>query len=262
MGFTFGKNWKSFIKLITPEKIEQAKESLTNFLGNIEGKRFLDLGCGSGLFSLAAYKLGATVVSIDIDEDCVECAKQIRAREQIDKYKWQVHKSDLFDMSIGHNKFDIVYSWGVLHHTGRMWDALRKVIEFIKPNGLLYIAIYNDFKGFPLSSKSWAKVKRFYNKTIWGNKKVMELIYIAFIVCGLLVKFKNPISYIKNYSKNNRGMSFSCDVRDWLGGYPYEYSSIKTITLFYTKKGFSLINLIPTKREGCNQYLFQKNKRC
>jgi 2-polyprenyl-6-hydroxyphenyl methylase/3-demethylubiquinone-9 3-methyltransferase len=74
--FSFGANWQSFInKALTPERINGAIDSLRSFIAmnNFEDQTFLDIGCGSGLFSLAARKLGAKVHSFDLDPLSVAC---------------------------------------------------------------------------------------------------------------------------------------------------------------------------------------------
>ncbi len=262
--FSFGKNWQFFLKKLDNKKIELAKKSLTDFtkLKNFKDKTFIDIGCGSGLFSLCACLLNAEkVISIDVDENSVSCAKYLRNKFKINPEIWEIKTGSALDSDFLKNQgeFDIVYSWGVLHHTGYMWKALENVIPLIAKDGSLYLAIYNEFKGFP-NSKTWAKIKKFYSNHGKIIRKIIEMGYISYYILGLLAHGKNPIKYIKNYGqKGARGMSFYRDAVDWLGGYPYEFASTKEIIDFYGGKNFKLITLKKAKREGCNQYLFQKN---
>jgi len=149
--FSFGKNWHNFLESLSEDKIQCAENSLKKMLQveNLTGKRFLDAGCGSGLFSLAALRLGAQeVVSFDIDEDSVACAKYID--KQYGPFpQWQIKEGS----SLDHNfleklgKFDVVYSWGVLHHTGNMWDALANITVPVANGGLLLrIAFYQHIQ--------------------------------------------------------------------------------------------------------------------
>ena len=82
-------------------------------LDNLSGMTFLDVGSGSGLFSLAAYNLGAKVVSFDFDAQSVWCTNQLRERFCSDKRRWTVKIGSIleadFIKTLGH--FDIVYSW-------------------------------------------------------------------------------------------------------------------------------------------------------
>jgi 2-polyprenyl-6-hydroxyphenyl methylase/3-demethylubiquinone-9 3-methyltransferase len=74
--FRFGKNWSSFLKTINEERIIEAENSLKKMLGinDLKDKDFLDIGSDSGLFSLAAMRLGARrVYSFDYDPDSVAC---------------------------------------------------------------------------------------------------------------------------------------------------------------------------------------------
>ena len=171
-GFNFGSNWQSFInKHLNSDRIEEAKKSLSDFCGKgaLKEKAFLDIGCGSGLFSLAALQLGSKkIVSFDVDEESVKCCRELRKREN-DPKEWEIETGSILDMNFVNSlgTFDIVYSWGVLHHTGSMWEAMKNTMSLVKPGGLLYVAIYNKSTGLHFyrdgrcgSSKFWKIEKR------------------------------------------------------------------------------------------------------
>jgi len=128
--FKFGTNWKSFLNTLTDERIQIAEDSIKEMLSvdDLKGKRFLDIGCGSGLFSLCAYRLGADVVSLDYDPDSVACADFLKTNYDTGLANtWRVFEGSALDDKLFENlqDFDIVYSWGVLHHTGEMHHALE-----------------------------------------------------------------------------------------------------------------------------------------
>jgi len=263
--FSFGKNWELFLKGLDDNKIELAKKSLSDFtkLEDFKKKSFLDFGCGSGLFSLCAVKLGAKkVISIDIDDNSLNCAKYLRKKFKISEKVWEIKKGSALDKEFIKSlpKVDILYSWGVLHHTGSMYEALGNMDLLLKKGSIFYTAIYNDFSGVPFNSSTWVKIKKFYSSSNIVVRKISELGYTSLIFSGLILNGRNPISYVKNYSKIGiRGMNFYRDIVDWLGGYPFEYASISEIEIFYNKLGLKLINTRETKREGCNEFLFIKN---
>ncbi|OGI17699.1 MAG: hypothetical protein A3J63_02815 [Candidatus Moranbacteria bacterium RIFCSPHIGHO2_02_FULL_40_12b] len=264
--FSFGKNWQSFLKTLDDKRINEAKKSLVNFLGGeekIKGKTFVDIGCGSGLFSLSAYLIGASkVVSVDVDDFSVTCVKHLKEKQN-NPPRWEIIKGSALDenfiKSLG--QFDIVYSWGVLHHTGDMHKAFENITLLTHELSQLYLAIYNDNKlFFEGSSSFWLKVKRLYNKSSRITKRIMEGIYIAYFVCGLASHFINPITYIRNY-QSLRGMNFFTDIKDWLGGYPYEYASTETIVNHFKNLDFMCAKTIPARSIGCNEFLFIKITR-
>lgn len=261
--FKFGENWERFLSVLNDERITEAEKSLKHMLKveNLQGKSFLDIGCGSGLFSLAARRLGAKVHSFDYDPDSVGCAQEVKHRYFPNDTDWTIDQGSVLDAdylrSLG--QFDIVYSWGVLHHTGAMWQALENASVPVVNEGHLFIAIYNDQGG---KSKFWHKVKRFYCSGILGKVFICALFIPYFIFGGLVVDIvnrKNPVTRYWRYSQR-RGMSKTHDWFDWLGGYPFEVAKPEEIFQLYSNQGFILTKLITCGGKlGCNQFVFKKS---
>ena len=268
--FAFGKNWEIFVKkYINENRIFSAKNSLTKFLGlsTLKNKTFVDVGCGSGLFSLAAYRLGASnIVSFDVDSDSVKCCKILREKEG-NPNNWHINKGSILDDEFVSklDKFDIVYSWGVLHHTGNMWKSLNNISKIVRKDGYLYIAIYNKADGIAIypdsrfgPSRFWKKEKKFYSSLPSFAQNLIDYFVMSFLVIGYLLMLKNPVKVINSHNKNYRGMSWRIDIKDWLGGYPYEYASVEEIFLFFKNHGFLLENLKCNNGLLNNEYLFKK----
>ena len=257
--FEFGKNWKNFLSVLNEERISEAEKSLREMLecDDLNGKSFLDVGSGSGLFSLAAKRMGAKVHSFDIDPESVACAQQLKLKYFPNDNGWHIEKGSVIDTPYiqSLNKFDIVYSWGVLHHTGDMWKALENVSLNVKDNGKLFIAIYNDVG---LQSRFWYHVKKNYCSG-YIRKAFICVLFIPILFIKtleeLILKKKN---IIKGHQEN-RGMSFFYEWFDWLGGFPFEVARVEQIFNFYRKKGFALFNLKTSYGGGNNQFVFLKD---
>ena len=267
--FSFGGNWQSFMKnSLTPERIDNAVDSLRSFLGvdNFEGQSFLDVGCGSGLFSLAARKLGANVHSFDLDPLSVTCTEELRTRYFPESDKWTIDQGDVLNVDYLNSlrQFDLVYSWGVLHHTGEMWQALDNIVPLVAEGGKLYISIYNNQGD---ASRHWASLKKIYNHSpklikIWIVVMVGALWFIHSSLVRLM-RFQNPLPFKEwTEKKKSRGMSVWYDLVDWVGGYPFEVAKPEEIFEFYWKKGFELLRLRTRGgKSGCNEYVFVRKPK-
>lgn len=260
--FEFGKNWQRFLHDLNDARIEEAKLSLRQMLDceDLAGKTFLDVGCGSGLFSLAARCLGAAVLSFDYDPESVVCTTQLKQRFYATDEQWQIEHGSILDLEYLHRlgQYDIVYSWGVLHHTGRMWTALENVTLLVKQDGRLFIAIYND-QG--KKSDIWRFVKKTYNRAPGILRPAIVWPIGLFLVAGItlvdICRLQRP--RIISRSGTARGMSVWTDVVDWIGGYPFEVASRDEIVGFYERRGFRLDRLLSCGRKlGCNQFVFGK----
>lgn len=260
--FEFGKNWAKFLILIDEQRIDQAEHSLLDLLGlqTLAGKTFLDIGSGSGLFSLAAHRLGATVHSFDYDPQSVYCTRQLKNRYAPNATNWHVEQGSVLDTSYMERlgTYDIVYSWGVLHHTGAMWSAIELAASRVSLRGVLYIALYND-QGF--LSHAWRVVKRTYNRA------PCSLRFLIVWPCFIAIKSVSLVRALRaghptktHYQQSNtRGMSAWRDLIDWVGGYPFEVTLPAPVIEFLAQRSFVLRRLKDCGRSsGCNEFVFER----
>lgn len=262
--FPFGKNWQQFLSNIGEDQVRQACQSLKSFLEvqDLAGKNFVDIGCGSGLFSYAAYLLGARqIVSMDVDPFSVACAQYLHEKAGRPAH-WTIRHGSVLDASclseLG--TFDIVYSWGVLHHTGSMWQAIENSARLVSKEGLYYIALYNRVEG-RFGSQMWVKIKKLYNVSPKPVKWLIQLVFILIRHVGRnILRLKNPFKVLRNFGAE-RGMRWRTDMIDWLGGYPYEFATVEEVFSFMKKHypSFTLINIKNEPGLGNNWFLFRND---
>jgi len=260
--FTFGKNWADFLHNVGEVQIAEAEKSLKEWLQieSLSGKTFLDIGSGSGLASLVAQRMNAKrVYSFDYDPQCVACTQELKQRYFPANQSWIINRGSVLDETFLHSlgRFDVVYAFGVLHHTGDMWRAMENAILPVKrKGGILYVSIYNDQGKL---SQWWAKIKRTYN--ILPRSLRFIILYPVLIMQwspNMIRDFLHgkPFDTWRKYNKK-RGMSAWYDIVDWAGGYPFEVAKPEQIFDFYTSRGFELKRIKTVGgHSACNHYVF------
>jgi 2-polyprenyl-6-hydroxyphenyl methylase/3-demethylubiquinone-9 3-methyltransferase len=260
--FAFGANWQRFLSVLDESRILHAEDSLRHMLdvADLAGKSFLDIGCGSGLFSLAARRLGARVQSFDYDPLSVACTGELRQRYFPADTQWNIGEGSALDSgylaTLG--RFDVVYSWGVLHHTGAMWQALDNAAILVGPAGKLFIAIYNDQGKI---SDRWRAIKRTYNRLPAGLRFLVTVPVLIHLNWRAVLKdllLLRPFHTWRTAGRE-RGMSAWRDLIDWVGGYPFEVAKPEAIVEFYLRRGFTLTRLVTCGGSlGCNEFVFAR----
>jgi 2-polyprenyl-6-hydroxyphenyl methylase/3-demethylubiquinone-9 3-methyltransferase len=279
--FAFGANWRRFLESVDESRIAAAVDSLQQMLGGetCRGARFLDAGCGSGLFSLAAARLGADVRSFDVDAQSVAATREIQRRFGPADAAWEITSGSLLDPDFlaGLGDFDVVYSWGVVHHTGEMWRAIELLQRRVAPGGLLWLAIYNDQGP---ASDAWRHIKRCYNALPawlrWAYVVVVGGLWLTYrilrragqLLIGTLMRwlsFRSPIPSVKETyarlgrSAGRRGMHWWYDLVDWIGGWPFEVAKPEEVLAYLRDRGFELVQLRTCGGNiGCNEYVFRR----
>jgi 2-polyprenyl-6-hydroxyphenyl methylase/3-demethylubiquinone-9 3-methyltransferase len=262
--FAFGRNWASYVRLVDEERIREAERGLVGLLGSgeVSGRTFLDVGCGSGVHALAAARLGAArIAAIDIDPQSVAATRGLFARYPPSS-PVMVEERSLFALAPdAFGQFDIVYCWGVLHHTGKLRDAIRWAAGMVVPGGVLVLALYRRTRlcGF------WAWEKRWYAEAPPGAQRLARSVYAAAMTAGLLVTGRGIAAYMASY-RRKRGMDFWHDLHDWLGGHPYESMSAEEVETIMRSLSFRRARSVTRPGgwgflgSGCNEYVYLKRR--
>jgi len=216
------------------------------------------------LYSLAARRLGARVHSFAYDPESVACTIEMKRRHFHSDPNWTIEEASALDVdymkSLG--DFDVVYSWGVLHHTGQMWRALDYAVFPVAPGGTLFIAIYNDMGS---QSSRWSWIKRTYNRLPGVLRVPFTLVVIAPSETKSLLRAiitRSMRKYIGSWiqSRSVRGTSRWRDIVDWVGGYPYEVAKPEEIFDFYRARNFALARMrCGGVGLGCNEFVFVRS---
>ncbi len=261
--FAFGQNWASYAAIIDDARVAEAERGLLRLLGGdgLAGKSFLDLGCGSGLHAVAAARIGAArIVAIDIDSVAVDTARAV-LRQRAPQIASEVHRLSVFDLEPAtFGRFDLVYSWGVLHHTGAMREALLRAARMVAPGGYFAFALYHRTRmcGF------WRREKRWYAAASPRAQRAARAVYTGLLRLRFALTGGNFRAYVANY-QSGRGMDFAHDVHDWMGGYPYESISAAEVEALMRRLGFTHVRSFVTPLtiglfgSGCDEYFYRRD---
>jgi 2-polyprenyl-3-methyl-5-hydroxy-6-metoxy-1,4-benzoquinol methylase len=258
--FEFGENWLNFIRQnFSEEKLESSRKHMLSLMGvdSLQGLSFLDIGCGSGLHSLAAARSGASPVrSFDYDPKSVEATRYVKEMTGA-KGDWNITQGSVLDEAFLATlpRYDVVYSWGVLHHTGDVWRALANTVPLVAPGGLLYIALYAaDVQKNP-TPEFWLDVKKRYVAAGAFRRRLFEAWYIWRFMLGRSL-IKTPLFIWRMLTeKRERGMNMLTDIRDWLGGWPMEFTWDADVVAFCEKAGFTPVQV--RTGEACTEFVFR-----
>lgn len=264
MQFDFGQNWSDFSRsAATAERADEARRDFASLMEGIDlrDRSFLDIGFGQGFSLLSAASMGARVAGCDINPKCGAVLKHNLALfPEAAGATLDVEIGSILDPAVVHRLrsgvaaqggFDVVHSWGALHHTGNMRRAIQQAASLVRPGGVLVLAIYNRH----WSSRAWLLIKWLYCKSArWVQRLMVSLLYPVIWLAKLAVTGQDP-------KKKERGMDFFYDVVDWIGGYPYEYMSISEMEAFLDPLGFSLLRVNPAKvPTGCNEFVLRRER--
>ena len=259
--FAFGENWADYARSLDADAIAHAEAGLAKLLepGELAGRSFLDIGCGSGVHALAALRLGANrVMGVDIDANSIGAAKGVLTRFA-EGGAWSLEERSVFSLDPARQGvFDIVYSWGVLHHTGDLAGAITCAAKMVRPGGLLALALYRPTTLDPF----WVAEKRWYATASPAWQRFAQNLYLGALGLGLLTRGRTLRSYRKAYV-GRRSMSLDHDVHDWLGGYPYESIGADELAARLTQLGFEEVKRFARPKEfglfgsGCDEFVFR-----
>ncbi len=266
--YGFGANWREYLERLDETRIEQAVQSLSETLNrpSLDGKLWLDIGSGSGLFSLAARRLGARVVSFDYDPSSVWCTKELRRRNDPEDPDWTVLQGSVLDSAFmtGLPEADIVYSWGVLHHTGNMYEAIRRAAAKVRSGGLFFLALYRK----TILCPAWKIEKRFYSGASERVRGLIRAAWVGKTRLSFRLKGRDFDAMVAGYGLGGgRGMDYYRDIDDWLGGYPYESITPKECRSALGELGFSLVTerastqgVAIAMSSGCDEWVFRRDR--
>jgi SAM-dependent methyltransferase len=259
--FEFGRNWRKFVEgHYSQEVVDISKSHILTFLKrpDLNGLQVIDIGCGSGLHSMAMFQAGAASIhSFDYDPDSV-AATQFLHEKAGSPAAWTFQQGSVLDDALMASlpTYDLVYSWGVLHHTGDVWKAIDLAASRVAAGGLFYIALYSaDVQKDP-PPEFWLDVKQRYVSAGWWQRRRMDWWYVWRFMMG-----RNPalfpLVFWRMYTHSRiRGMNLFTDIRDWLGGWPMQFVWDAEAVTFVEDRGFRL-KAIATG-EANTEFLFER----
>ncbi len=253
--FSFGRNWQSYLESVDDEAVHAALEDINAWLrrSEVQGRRIIDIGSGSGIHSFCFHNLGAAeLVSVDVDPASVAATTKMWERAGKPE-NWRVLHGSALDAEFmsGLGTFDLAYSWGVLHHTGSMWEAIDNAQARVAVGGLFWIALYQKGPKY----QEHLELKQRYNRASDREKKAIINREIRKLMLKRLLAGKSPFAWNQRYP---RGMDVYHDLIDWHGGLPYEVADVEEVESFLGERGFTLERYVEVPEGGCSIFLLSR----
>lgn len=142
--YGFANSRKKYFKEIenTRYRLEPYLLSFANFR-EAKGKKLLEIGVGAGTDFCQWVKNGAIASGIDLTSSAIELTKERLEISNIKNSSYELRTADVENLPFTNNEFDIIYSWGVLHHTPNTERAFQEVYRVLKPGGIFKGMIYH-----------------------------------------------------------------------------------------------------------------------
>ncbi|MBI2637974.1 class I SAM-dependent methyltransferase [Candidatus Peregrinibacteria bacterium] len=140
------------------EEIEQGRYELEPHIPSFaqfskaKWKKVLEIGVGAGVDFLEWIRHGAHATGIDLTEAAIKHTRERLEAHNIKPHQYRLLASDAEKLPFADREFDIIYSWGVLHHTPDTTQAFKEALRVLKPGGILKAMIYHipSWTGFLL----------------------------------------------------------------------------------------------------------------
>jgi 2-polyprenyl-6-hydroxyphenyl methylase/3-demethylubiquinone-9 3-methyltransferase len=217
----------------------------------VKGKNVLDGGSGSGMVSVGFALLGANVTGVDITPQCVENGKRNAERFGV---QCRFFCKDLTDLDLGNERFDIVYSWGVIHHSEDARKSFSNLAKHLKPGGEMVLAVYlkTYLSGF------WNFSRVFYQKA----PKWFQSIFRESGSC-----FLNGVDFIKKliFGKSRymlRGTNNKELINDWFGVPHRTFHSYDEVFQWFRENGlnYKLVNPATGRFKSTSNFVVRGRK--
>ena len=216
-----------------PLELQGVIQHLTElFPEGVKGKKVLDAGSGSGMVSIAFAVMGASVTGVDITSKCIENG---RKRAKAFGVECRFVQSDLTMLDL-HEDFDIIYSWGVLHHTADAKASFFRLVEHLRPGGEIIIAVYlrTAFSSFWNFSRVFYQSSPGFAKTAFRRSASVLLNGYDAVRKALMKKERYML----------RGTSNEELVNDWFGVPHRTFHTYTEVYEWFREKGldYRLVN--------------------
>lgn len=207
-------------------------------------EKVLEVGCGQGTDLLQFVKGGAKVWGVDLTEPAI---KKTREMFKVYNYKVRLKHLDAEDLNIfGDNFFDVVYSFGVIHHTPNPQKMIDEIHRVLKPNGKAIIMIYGKGLGW------WCRLFLFI-----FTGKFLKYSFQEFI--NIHSEYKGNCPLVRIYSVRQAQKLFKdfskAQIKKLL---PYNINNNRARPL-YKKIAIGFIKRIPFRKYIFKEYIFGDN---